>query len=168
MQRQAFDGLQQRWNIAQQQIGQIQQQAQAEQQKQFQSYLQSEVTKLTEKIPEFADRTKLRAFSEDLIKHLPEFTAQEINGIADHRLLLVARDALKWRQAIAARQQAQMKRVPPAQTQRQPLRTNARRGDAGEEANSRVLGALHETLRTRGTTQAAADLLTATGIFGKA
>jgi len=167
-QRQAFDGLQMRWNIAQQQLGQIQQQAEAEQRKPFQSYLQLEHTKLVEKIPEYADRTKLKAFADDLIKHLPEFTAAEINGVADHRYLMIARDAMRYRQAVAARQQAQAKRVPPAQTQRQPLRTNARQGDAREVAHDRQLGALHETLRNKGTTQAAADLLAATGIFGKA
>jgi hypothetical protein len=167
--RQAFDGLQMRWNIAQQQIGQIQTQQQNDQAKQQQTFLQAEHTKLVEKVPEFADRAKLKAFGEDLVKYLPEFTAQEINSVADHRQLMIARDAMLYRKAMALRAQAQTKRTPPAQTQRQqPLRTNARRGDAGEEANGRVLGALHETLRNKGTTQAAADLLTATGIFGKA
>lgn len=168
MQRQAFDGLQMRWQVAQQQIGQIQEQAQAEQRKQFQSYLATEHQKLTEKIPEFADRGKLKAFADDLIRYLPEFTQQEINSVADHRQLMIARDAMLYRKAVALRAQAQTKRAPTAQTQRQPLRPTARRGDAGEEANGRRLGALHETLRNRGTTQAAADLLEATGIFGKA
>ena len=166
-QRQAFDGLQMRWNMAQQQITGIQQTQRAEQEKQMQTFLQAEHQKLVEKVPEFADRVKLKSFGEDLAKYLPELSAQEINSVADHRQLLIARDAMLYRKAVALRESAKGKQVP-ATPQRQPLRPVARQGSAREEAQERQLGALHDNLRKTGSMQSAADLLAATGIFGKA
>lgn len=166
-QRQAFDDLQLRWNMAQQQIARIQDSQRAEQEKQHSTYLKGEYEKLVTKVPEYADRGKLKAFQDDLVKYLPEYTAQEIAAIGDHRLLLAARDAMLYRKAVALRAQAKTKLVP-APGAKPPLKPMARReASAREEADARQLGALHETLRRSGTTQAAADLLASTGIFGK-
>lgn len=168
--RQAFDDLNNRITAAQQQIGAIQQLQQAEQQKQFQKTLEGERAKLIEKLPEFADPLKRQAIGQDLAKHLPELTQQEIGSIADHRHFLIARDAVLWRQHQAALAAAQAKRVATgngaASVRR--LQPQARRSNAGEEAQARQLGALHENLRKSGSMQDAASLLAATGIFGKA
>lgn len=167
VQRQAFESLQLRWNMAQQQIGNIQQTQRAEQEKQHTTYLQEQYKQLTTKVPEYADRAKLKAFQDDLVKYLPEVTAQEIAAIGDHRQLLIARDAMLYRKGEALRAQAKTKLVPST-PQKPVLKPVARQGTAREEADARQIGALHETLRKSGSTQAAADLLAATGIFGKA
>lgn len=164
--RQAFDGLQLRWNMAQGQIARIQDQQRQEADKQQRTFLTEQYGKLIEKVPEFADKAKFKAAGEEIAKYLPEFTAEEISGIADHRQFLAARDAMLYRKAQALRLQAQTKKVP-ATPVRAPLKPAARQGNAREEAQARELGALHETLRKSGTTQAAADLLVATGMFNK-
>ena len=74
---QAFSSLQARWNMATQQIGRIQEQQRVEAETKHNEFLKGEYEKLTQKVPELADRTKLKAFQDDLVKYLPEYTPQE-------------------------------------------------------------------------------------------
>lgn len=168
-QRQAFDDLTMRWNLAQQQIVGIQGQARQEQENQHQTFLASEKEKLVAKVPEFADPAKAKAFVEDVAKFMPELTQAELQAVADHRQILILREALQYRKAIAAKAAAQTKRTLPAPASNvRQLRPTARPASgAVEEAKTRQLAALHDNLRRAGTTQNAADLLVATGIFGK-
>ena len=167
-QRQAFDDLQSRWNMATQQVAGIQQQQQAEQEKQIKATIQAESEKLVAKVPEFADRAKLKAFGEDLAKHFAELTPAELGSITDHRQIMILRDALNWRHLQANKTAALAKRAQPNANPTRRLAPVPRQGNAREEAQSRQLGALHEILWKTGSIQSAADMLAATGIFGKA
>jgi hypothetical protein len=168
-QRQAYDDLQSRLNLAQHQIAHVQGQQAAEQEKQHKTYLAAEQQKLVARVPEFADPVKAKAFVAEVTKYIPEITPTELNGIADHRQILILREAMMYRKAVAARAEAQTKRAPPAAASnvRQLRPAPARAGTAREEAEGKQLAALHDNLRRSGTTQATADLLAATGIFGK-
>lgn len=163
---QAFSSLQARWNMATQQIGRIQEQQRVEAETKHNEFLKGEYQKLTEKVPELADRTKLKAFQDDLVKYLPEYTPQELAGIADHRILLAARDAMLFRKDRALREQAKAKLKPNAAAPVRQLKPVARQGGAAEAAKQKEIAALHETMRkSGGTTQSVADLLAGTGMF---
>lgn len=167
-QRQTFDDLQNRWNLAQQQIAHINGQQAAEQEKQNKVVLAAETQKLIARVPEFADPVKAKAFAADVLKYVPELSQAELNGIVDHRHILILREAMMYRRAIAARAEAQTKRTPPAASNVRQLRpAPARQGSVREETQQKQVAALHDNLRRSGTTQATADLLAATGMFGK-
>jgi len=59
--------------------------------------------KLLEKAPELKDQAKAKAFEADLRKTLKAdgFSDEEINGLTDHRMILIARDAMLYRAAKA-------------------------------------------------------------------
>lgn len=168
-QRQAFDGLQVRIGTAQRQLADIQQQQQTDQAAQQQTFLKEQQKLLLEREPAFGDALKSKALRDDLVKFLPEVTTEELGAISDHRHLLIARDAMLYRKAVAARAEALAKKVPGAQPQpKQRLAPAPRRsGSAGEEAQARQIAGLHENLRNSGRIQDAASLMAASGMFGK-
>lgn len=166
--RQAFDGLQMRWNAAQQQIAGIQQAEQTEQTKQRQTFVQAEFQKLVDKVPDFADRAKFKSFGEDLQKYLPEISQQEWGSVVDHRYLLLAREAMLYRKGVADRAAAQGKRAPATASQQRVIKPAGRQGTSvREEANGKQIAALHGNLRKSGDVRDAAAILTASGMFGK-
>lgn len=61
--------------------------------------LQKEQARLVEKIPEFADETKAKQLKTEMREFLRGhgFTDAEINGVVDHRHVLMIRDAMKYR-----------------------------------------------------------------------
>lgn len=69
--------------------------------------------KLSEALPEWRDDTK----RPDVVKRLRTtlgsygFSEAELAGVTDHRVILVAMDAARWREAQAARQSAETKRA---------------------------------------------------------
>jgi hypothetical protein len=66
----------------------------------YQKYLRTEQDKLYAAIPEWSDATKAKAEREALIagaKHYG-YTEQEVQTVADHRAILILRDALKYRE----------------------------------------------------------------------
>lgn len=78
---------------------------------------------LTEKIPEFADPEKGRKFADDLTANLAHYgyAPEEVRQAVDHRAILVARDAMRWRQHEAALKTADAKRTAqPAPTVQKP------------------------------------------------
>ncbi len=165
---QAFNDLNARLNSAQSHLANLRAQQAAEGQQHHQNYLNEQKQLLIQKIPEFADPVKGVALREDMTKHLTEFTKEELHSIADHRYLMVARDALLWRKAEAARKAAQTKRVIPAASNVRPLRPAGRQDvSAGDAAQGKQLEALHGKLAKTGSYRDAADILTASGIFGK-
>lgn len=167
-QRQAFDGLMMRINLAQQQLGQIRQNETTEQQKRGQEFLKQQRDLLVEKVPDFADTAKFKAFGDDVLRYVPEITKEELGSISDHRYLLVLKDALAYRKGTALRKEAQTKITPAKPTAQRLAPAPRRSGSAGEEAQARVLSGLHDNLRKSGRTDDAAALLVASGIFGKA
>jgi hypothetical protein len=67
------------------------------------------------------------------------FSAEEIESIGDHRLMLLARDALRWRQAEAQAHSAQPVRRPPPRTAAPAARAPAgERGDGTQGLLARI------------------------------
>ena len=74
-------------------------QAQAEQQKQFSSYLDDQKKKLTLKMPEFSDPAKASQMKSNMKMTLNSygFSDQEIAQVYDHRIVMLVNDAMKYR-----------------------------------------------------------------------
>lgn len=66
---------------------------------------QRERAQLFDKVPDLRDAAKATAFARELIEAGPSygFTAEELNGIQDHRLMLLFRDALAHRKLQATK-----------------------------------------------------------------
>ena len=96
----------------------VQEQQQREAAKQFQAYVRSEQDKLKAAVPEWADPEKAKVEAAKLRAHAKTygFTDQEIDGVTDHRTLLLLRDAMQYRE---------LQRAPSAKTQAKvaPIRT---------------------------------------------
>lgn len=84
---------------------------------------------LQEKLPEWRDakvkETESRAIGEYLLGQ--GYSAEELGELFDHRALLVARDAAKWREHQAARKSAKDKQANPLPAK--PLKPGVARGD---------------------------------------
>lgn len=121
--RAARDGLVERLGRVQAEMQRVgQEQAQA-QQKRIGEYLAQERTKLVERIPEFGDEAKAAALTKELNATLTShygFTAEEIASAGDHRQIALAVDAMRWRQAEAARKAAEGKRANTPPRMQQP------------------------------------------------
>ena len=123
----------QRWTLAKEKSQALQREtAQADQRQRqegaqrWQNYVAEQDAKFLEKAPEFKDPKKTAALAADagaMFKDLG-FTQQEIAGaweqgqpisLRDHRIQLLARDAMRYRAAEKARKAATPKPVPPVQ-----------------------------------------------------
>lgn len=84
-----------------------------EQEHHFQGYLDEQRRLLLEKMPELGDPRKVRAIMTEGTAYLREvgFTDSEIANVVDHRMSLVIRDALAFRQSRAAARTAAEKKV---------------------------------------------------------
>jgi hypothetical protein len=82
------------------QIAQEQQKFQEEQQAKAKERFQEEFKLLQAKVPEWSDSAKRSKEKTDTVEYLKALgiSQQEYESIADHRHLLVVRDALKWHQ----------------------------------------------------------------------
>lgn len=85
------------------------------QQQEHQNVVQREFKALTEAIPELADPAKAKAFSSDFQATMSSYGFQpnEIQGVVDHRMIKVARDAMLYRAGEAARKAAAAKVTKP-------------------------------------------------------
>src|SRR6266550_730620 len=96
----------------------VQDQQQREAAKQFQAYVRAEQDKLKAAVPEWTDPEKAKVEAAKLRAHAKTygFTDQEIDGVTDHRTLLLLRDAMSYRE---------LQRAPSAKTQAKvaPIRT---------------------------------------------
>lgn len=115
----------------QQQQQQLQEQAARHQQLVQQAHqvqVQEQAQRLVEMIPEFADQEKASKLKADLLQTGTEaygFTAQELSGIVDARMVKVLHDAYKWHQlnsgkAKAKKQPAPSKNVKPKARRSEP------------------------------------------------
>lgn len=95
-------------------------QTEAEQAKQ-REWRQAEREKLLDKLPHWRDEQKAAPEQQEIAEYLGElgYTADELNELVDHRALLVARDAAKYRQL----QRAKEKRS--REVTRKPIRPGA-------------------------------------------
>jgi len=82
----------------QEQLSEIQSKAKEAQQKQYQEFLDTQKELAAQKIPEFADPKKSDSFKTNLRNSLRDygFNDQEIGTLADHRFLMVAKDAMSY------------------------------------------------------------------------
>lgn len=166
-QRQAYEDITSRMNAANGYIGVLQQQQQADNQVKHKERLATEQQKLIAALPDFADPVKGKALAKDISDHLTEIKPDEWGAIADHRYLLIARDAMLYRKEKAARAAAQTKRAPTAPSNVRTLRPTARQPGAREDAQQKQVQALHANLRKTGSTRDAADIMVAAGLFAK-
>jgi len=99
--RAEFDAHQQQLMFAQQEKSRVERQQAEDFQRSHAKFLEAETAKLVEKIPEFADPEKGPKFKAEMKAFLKDagFNDQEIGGIADHRSVLIARDAMLYRAA---------------------------------------------------------------------
>jgi hypothetical protein len=111
--------------LAQETMAAAQRQA-AEKQQQFSEFARRQDDLFTEKVPDMADAdkaAKLQSAAIDVLKELgfeEAELAQSWNGakefsLRDHRLQLIIRDAVLWREAQAKARAAALKPVPPVQ-----------------------------------------------------
>ncbi len=123
----------QRWSLAKEKGQALQREAANAQEtqrregvRQWQNYVAAQDAAFLEKAPEFKDPKRVAALAADagaMFKDLG-FSQQEIAGaweqgqpisLRDHRIQLLARDAMRYRTAEKARKAAQPKAVPPVQ-----------------------------------------------------
>jgi hypothetical protein len=64
----------------------------------YQKYLEDQHTKLAENMPDFADPEKGATLKKELATYAKArgFTDQELNGVTDHRLVLILHDAMQF------------------------------------------------------------------------
>lgn len=135
--------------------------AREEQKQQIEAYKAQEAEKLIAAIPDWLDADTRKAETTEMRKTLTEeygFTAQEVNSLLDHRLVRMARDAMKGREAMQKLEQrkADAKRKvetapplskpksnngKPSQDERvKALKSKARKGDMDAAAELMFLG----------------------------
>ena len=151
--RAARDSLAERFGRVQAEMQRVSQEAAEAQKKRFGDHLAEQKAKLVEKIPEFGDQAKAMALSKEITDTLTGtygFSPDEIGQAADHRLLVLARDAMLYRKAEAARAAAMAKKANPPPRVQQPnaapersdSRTKAFRDQLTRQART---GSVHDT-----------------------
>ncbi len=87
------------------------QSAQVQQSAQLREMLTSETGRLVAAMPELKEPARARQFSTDLTKSIERygFDAQDLAQVADHRLILLAKDAMAYQRIVANRSKAQAK-----------------------------------------------------------
>lgn len=136
----------------QQKYGQYQQAVQAsqqlanqqtqEQQQADQEWRRNEAVALQDKLPEWRDAKVKEAESNAIAEYLmgTGYSGEELSELFDHRALLVARDAMKWRQHQAAQKALKDKqtREPPKPFKAQAARPNQPEQTRYQEARDRA------------------------------
>lgn len=148
---QAIGRLQQLQAAHQQQM----QQSRAQQQQSVQAYLQAERGRLLEAMPELREpkaQSEFLATITDTARSYG-FSDEDVGRVMDHRLLMMARDAGRYRamQAERAKVTAKVKDVPPVQAPQRRVTTAERQG---REMRDRL-----EALRKTGSARAAEAVL---------
>lgn len=98
------------------QLQQLEHRSKAEAEQAQRAYLSQQQEALLAKLPEWKDESKAKADQAQIAKYLAEqgFESDLIQGIQDHRMVLVARDAMRYRDMVAKAQAAakQVKTLP--------------------------------------------------------
>lgn len=98
------------------QLQQLEQRSKAEAEQAQRAYLSQQQEALLAKLPEWKDESKAKADQAQIAKYLQEqgFESDLIQSIQDHRMVLVARDAMRYRDMVAKAQAAakQVKTLP--------------------------------------------------------
>lgn len=120
--------FQERYAAYQQAVAERQQLANrmtAEQEKANEDWRKGEAAALQEKLPEWRDEKIKKAETESIGKYLLDqgYAVEELDELFDHRALLVARDAAKWRAHQANLKSAKDKQVKPEPSK--PIKSGA-------------------------------------------
>lgn len=128
--------------LAMQQRQAVQGQLSQDEQRQRSEWRQGERERLLEKLPHWRDEKKRTAESDEIASYLNDigYTADELGELVDHRALLVARDAARYRALQRAKQQKQQ----PSQSR--PIKPGAPR--AGNTSTARYDEALAKARKT--------------------
>lgn len=124
------------WRSQQEQIRNVQEKKQAQEQAQMQAVLQEQAKRLQERVPEFADPEKAEEFKGELVNFGTNhygFSAEELSGIADARIVEVMADALRYQKLKAGK--AQAKKKPEAPRNVKPV---AKRGSQKLDARKKL------------------------------
>ena len=124
-----------------------------EQQRAFHEWVSGERQRLVEAMPELKDTAKLHAFNGELVKGIEQygFTAQDLSNVYDHRLVLLAKDALAYQKLKASKPQAM------AKTQGKPAFTPGRRQSPNGEKQRSNAGDWQKVRASHGQDHAALD-----------
>lgn len=99
---------------------------------QHQDHLAGEARAAAGAIPELQDASRAPTLLADLRSYLGKvgFNAAELDGISDHRLMIVARDAMLYRQMLAKQRSVAAKKLAEAPRVMSPKRSDARSAEA--------------------------------------
>jgi uncharacterized phage infection (PIP) family protein YhgE len=91
-----------RYNAERQEMTQIAQYQQAQMQQSQQQVLEREMMLMREKIPDLADPEMAGKFRENIVRTAGEYgySAEDLKGVTDHRVLLVLQDAMRYRRSL--------------------------------------------------------------------
>jgi len=92
---------QSKWNEKQAKKQQMLQQTAAQRQQQYEQQLRQAHDNLMAALPSWRDNAVRQKESDEITQTLTSeygFQPEELQGLADHRLVLISRDAMKWRQ----------------------------------------------------------------------
>lgn len=123
-----------------QQQAQVDAQTKAEQAQKLAEYRASQQQELLAKLPDWKDTQKATAEAAAIKNYLKEqgFDDAAINGITDHRAVLLARDAMLYRQMVSKAQAAQKKLQPIPQKVIRPGVTDSGKPDQRSAAMQRL------------------------------
>lgn len=123
-----------------------------------QAKIEEEYKKLTEVIPEFADKDKGSELNKEMTKFLNEvgFNNQELANVIDHRMFVVIKKALLYDKAMK-------QRANKAQPDAQPLQKGGVATHEAEVSSEKVKGTVKKFQKT-GNLRDGADALIAMGI----
>jgi hypothetical protein len=143
------------WQSQQQRLGKIKAEqermrslAESDHQRWMQAKLAEEHEKLKAALPEFADAEKGKALKDDLIAYLKSdryhFTDDDLGGVTDHRLLVMADKARRWDEAqlrkpkIDAKIDRALDTIRPSTTKSKPKTSEIEQAKARLKASGRV------------------------------
>lgn len=125
----------------------------------FKEWTESESKNLVERLPELKDPAKLTQFNAELAKGIERygFEAKDLGQVYDHRLILLAKDAMAYQKLMAKKPVATQKAAdaPPVQ---QPGR-RAGPGEAQARAHQERMAKLRSTGSLRDGADALLDLI---------
>lgn len=142
-------GQLQQLSAAKQQHEQV---AATEQQRAFQEWVSGERQRLADAMPELKDPAKLQTFNGELVKGIERygFSPDDLNSVYDHRLILLAKDAMAYQKLMANKPKAMAKtQGKPAFTpgKRQSPQSGKQQSQAGDWQRVRAShGQDHEAL----------------------
>jgi hypothetical protein len=116
-QKHLFEQRQATFQKVQAEQARLWEQQQAEQAKNVQSYLAAQQQELLAKLPEWKDETKAKAEKAAIAEFLGKngFKPEELGNVADHRFVILARNAMKYAQLMEKAQAAtkRVEKLPP-------------------------------------------------------